>query len=230
MLPRGCCCPHLQMQRVTLTMASKCPKTSSDLLSKSVLAAGACAAAAQGKTRAACVLECVWQRGWLQPAWGSQSGSQTPACCRAKWSWRCQALRETKKLQSCEAGQAWVSKQRSCDHTPVSISGGKMSLLALLQPSATLQALWTSTLISTVVLTGIKVQFYLPESSTLKTRARNFVVRVVFLVQQKQFWCVWVTALHWLLTFSLKCLGKGCWAASLTCSSHEHPGYSKVGH
>lgn len=37
------------MQRVSLKMASKCPKTSSDLVSKSTLAAGECAAD-QGRT------------------------------------------------------------------------------------------------------------------------------------------------------------------------------------
>ena len=37
------------MQRVSLTTASKCPKPSSDLVSKSMLAAGACTAD-QGKT------------------------------------------------------------------------------------------------------------------------------------------------------------------------------------
>lgn len=43
MLLRGSCCPHLQMQSVSLIIASKCRKPSGDLVSKSMLASGACA-------------------------------------------------------------------------------------------------------------------------------------------------------------------------------------------
>lgn len=49
-------------------------------------------------------------------------------------------LKKQRIWRCCEAGWVWVWKQRSCDHSLVSISGGKISLLALLQPSAAPQA------------------------------------------------------------------------------------------